>query len=83
MSTDPLFLAPTLFREVVELNGTSKDAIAFRRLASQRCGAATARSSWAVVADFPLAPMATASQFAFFLADTRSGWKLYRSVTWP
>jgi hypothetical protein len=57
----------TLIREVVQLNRTSKDALAFRKLAARRCGATTARSAWAVVAEFPLAPMATTGQAAFFL----------------
>jgi hypothetical protein len=78
--TTPVTRRTTLIREVIALNRTSKDALAFRRLASRSCGATIARSSWAVVAQFPLAPMATTSQVAFFLVYTTHGWKLYGSV---
>jgi hypothetical protein len=78
--TTPVTRRTTLIREVVALNRASKDALAFRRLASRSCGATIARSSWAVVADFPLAPMATTSQVAFFLVYTIHGWMLYGSV---
>ena len=78
--TTPVTRSTTLIREVVELNRRSNDALIFRRLASQSCGAAIARSSWAVVAQFPLAPMASTSQIAFFLVYTTRGWKLYGSV---
>lgn len=78
--TDPVTRKTTLVREVVELNRTTPDALRFRRLAARRCGVVTARRSWAVVAAFPLAPMATTSQIAFFVVDTSRGWKLYGSV---
>lgn len=78
--TDPVTRRTTEIREVIALNRTSKDALAFRRLASRACGTMTARASWAVVANFPLAPMATTSQVAFFLVYTIEGWKLYGSV---
>ena len=76
----PVTRKTTLIREVIQLDRTSNDALAFRRLASRSCGAAIARASWAVVADFPLAPMATTSQVAFFLVYTTHGWKLYGSA---
>jgi hypothetical protein len=47
---------------------------------ARSCGAAIARSSWSVVAAFPLAPMATTGRVAFLLVDTTHGWKLYGSV---
>jgi len=78
--TTPVTRDTTQIRQVIALNRTSKDALAFRRLASRRCGATTARGSWAVVANFPLAPMATTGQAAFFLVFTTRGWKLYGSV---
>ena len=78
--TDPVKRSTTQIREVIELNRTSKDAVAFFRLAARSCGAKIARSSWAVVANFPLAPMASTSQAAFFLVYTAHGWRLYGSV---
>lgn len=78
--TTPVTRRTTLISEVVSLSRTSRDALAFRRLASRRCGPATARVSWAVVAQFPNAPMATTGQVAFFLAYTVQGWRLYGSV---
>ena len=78
--TDPVTRRTTLFREVVELNRTTADALRLRKLAARRCGLMTAQQSWAVVAQFPLAPMATTSQIAFFVVDTSEGWKLYGSV---
>jgi hypothetical protein len=78
--TQPVTRSTTQVREVIQLSRTSKDALAFSRLASRSCGAKIARSSWAVVANFPLAPMATTSQVAFFLVYTTHGWKLYGSV---
>jgi hypothetical protein len=78
--TTPVTRRWTLVREVVELNRTSPDAVRFRRLASRRCGAATAVMSWAVVAQFPLAPMATTSQLAVVVVDTTTGWKLYAAA---
>jgi hypothetical protein len=36
--------------------------------------------SWAVVAQFPLAPMATTSQLAVVVVDTKTGWKLYAAA---
>ena len=78
--TTPVTRSTTVIREVIALNRTSRDALAFRRLASRSCGATVARSSWAVVANFPLAPMATTSQVAFFLVYTTHGWNLYESV---
>jgi hypothetical protein len=78
--TTPVTRKTTLFREIIELNRTSSDALRFRQLAARRCGPATARRSWAVVADFPDAPMATTSQIAVFVVDTARGWRLYGSV---
>lgn len=78
--TDPVTRKTTLVREVLELNRTTPDALRFRQLAARRCGVGTARQSWAVVAAFPRAPMATTSQIAFFVVDTSRGWKLYGSV---
>jgi hypothetical protein len=78
--TDPVTRRTTHIREVVALSRTSNDATAFRRVAARVCGARIARASWAVVANFPLSPMASASQVAFFLVNTSGGWKLYGSV---
>jgi hypothetical protein len=78
--TTPVTRRTTHIREVVELNRASPDALHFRRLASRRCGVPTALRSWAVVAQFPLAPMATTSQIAVLIVDTKTGWKLYDSV---
>jgi hypothetical protein len=78
--TTPVTRGTTQIREVIALNRTSKDALAFRRLASRSCGAKVARGSWTVVASFPLAPMASTSEAAFFLVFTTRGWKLYGSV---
>jgi hypothetical protein len=78
--TPPVTRATTQIREVIALNRTSKDAFAFRRLAARRCGATIAHSSWTIVANFPLAPMASTSQAAWFLVFTSEGWKLYGSV---
>jgi hypothetical protein len=78
--TDPVTRRTTLVREVIELNRTSADALRFRRLASRRCGSATALRSWAVVAQFPLAPMATTGQLVVVVVDTRDGWKLYAAA---
>jgi hypothetical protein len=78
--TDPVTRRTTLVREVVELNRTTPDALRFRKFAARRCGTQTAQRSWAVVAQFPLAPMATTSQVAFVVVDTVSGWKLYGDV---
>jgi hypothetical protein len=78
--TTPVTRKTTLVREVVSLSRTSRDALMFRRLAARRCGARTARLSWAVVAQFPDAPMATTSQIAVFVVDTTRGWRLYGSV---
>jgi hypothetical protein len=78
--TDPVTRGTTLIREVVELNRATPDALRFRKLAARRCGMPVARQSWAVVAQFPLAPMAATSQIAFFVVDTSNGWKLYGSV---
>jgi hypothetical protein len=78
--TTPLARRTTLVREVVELNRTSPDALRFRRAAPRRCGAATAVTSWAVVAQFPLAPRATTSQVAVIVVDTKTGWKLYAAA---
>jgi hypothetical protein len=78
--TPPVTRRTTLVREVVEMNRTSTDALYFRRLASRRCGPATALNSWAVVAQFPLSAMATTSQMAVFVVDTETGWKLYGAV---
>jgi hypothetical protein len=78
--TTPVTRRSTLVREVVELNRTSPDAVRFRRLASRSCGAATALASWAVVAQFPLAPMATTSQLVVVVVDTKTGWKLYAAA---
>jgi hypothetical protein len=75
--TTPVTRPTTLVREVVELNRTSPDALRFRRLASRRCGTATALKSWAVVAQFPLSAMASTSQIAVFVVDTKTGWKLF------
>src|SRR5882672_3561405 len=46
--TTPVTRRTTEIREVIALDRTSKDALAFRRLASRICGATIARSSWAV-----------------------------------
>ena len=78
--TDPVTRKTTLVREVIELNRTTLDALRFRKLAARRCGVGTAWQSWAVVAAFPLAEMATTGQIAFFVVDTSRGWKLYGSV---
>lgn len=78
--TDPVTRRTTVIREVIELNRTTPDALRFGALAARRCGVATARRSWAVVAVFPLAPMASTSQIAFFVVDTSQGWRLYGDV---
>jgi hypothetical protein len=78
--TTPVTRATTQIREVIALNRKTKDALAFRRLASRSCGATIAGGSWAVVANFPLAPMASTGQVAFFLVFTTRGWKLYGGV---
>lgn len=78
--TTPVTRRTTLVREVVELNRKSPGALRFRRVASRRCGAATAVTSWVVVAQFPLAPMATTSQLAVIVVDTTTGWKLYAAA---
>ena len=78
--TDPVTRRTTLISEVIALRRTSKDALALRRRASRSCGETTAQASWAVAAQFPLAPMATTSQVVFFLVYTTHGWKLYASA---
>lgn len=78
--TDPVTRATTHIREVVALSRTSNDALAFRRQAARVCVATIARASWAVVASFPLSPMASTSVVAFFLVYSTGGWKLYGSV---
>ena len=78
--TPPVTRATTMIREVVELNRTSRDALAFRRLAVRPCGQSIALRSWAVVAQFPLSAMASTSQSAFFVVYTTRGWKLYGGV---
>lgn len=76
----PVTRRTTQFTEVIALSRTSSDAVAFRRLASRRCGKTTAAQSWAVVADFPEAPDALYAQRAFLVVLTRDGWKLYGSA---
>jgi hypothetical protein len=52
-------------------------AEALRRLAERRCGAATARQSWAVVINYTYGSVASNNVWTWYLVQTRSGWKRY------
>jgi hypothetical protein len=78
--TPPVTKRTTEIREVIALDRSTRDALFFRRAAARTCGATIARRSWAVVALFPFAPMASTGQSAFFVVLTADGWKLYASV---
>lgn len=52
-------------------------AEALRRTAERRCGAATARQSWAIVINYTYGSVASTNVWTWYIVQTRDGWKYY------